>query len=113
MKASILLLIALMLLTSSCGKYVDACDAVENSDFKSVTVSECGPNSSCSWWLLFTGKDRWSRIGSDYGLGGTYTCSGNILKLDAGGTSFGDAVYQPKTDQLSWNGLVFVRSSRN
>jgi hypothetical protein len=94
--------------------YTDACSAVADSTWASVTEGECGlcaPGQvcTCTWHVTFSSPDSWHWQHSDFGESGTYGCTGLTLTIGGGQPGGLEASYAPACDLLTWDGVVYRR----
>lgn len=94
--------------------YADACQAVRNAVFASVSPGECGlcgPSTvcMCTWHVTFTDPSNWQWQHSDFGMYGTYSCSGYALTASGYNTTV-QASYDPACDELTWDGVRYRRA---
>lgn len=88
----------------------DDCPVITHSHFVSVRndfVVGMGPGGSVTdhAYIDFS-KNTFSGLGQsgDVGVGGTYTCAHNVLRLN-----FDKATFDHNTEILTWNGVEYVR----
>ncbi len=98
--------------------YADACQAVANASFSSVSLLECGltptGTATCHWRLSFTDNGATRQVQyrlSDYSLTMSYECSGFTISAFASGVEKAryTGTYDPVTDVLIWDKLDFTR----
>jgi hypothetical protein len=101
--------------------YTDACQAVANASFSSVSLLECGltptGTASCHWSLVFTDNGATRQVSyrlSDYMLTMSYQCSGFTVSAFASGVAEPryTGTYDPATDILAWDKHDFTRDIR-
>jgi hypothetical protein len=88
------------------------CPQLEQRTFASVNQLECGLGptgvQACPWHLAFDANDYYSWQYSDVESGGMVTCSGAAITVAAGNGPAIAAAYDDATDQLTWDGQVYV-----
>lgn len=98
--------------------YADACQAVANASFSSVSLLECGltptGTATCHWRLSFTDNGATRQVQyrlSDYYLTMRYECSGFTISAFASGVEKerNTGTYDPVTDVLTWDNHDFTR----
>jgi hypothetical protein len=100
--------------------YADACQAVANSTFLSVSELECGLTptgvGTCHWRLVFTDNGATRQVSwrlSDYMLTLQYQCNGLTITATSAsgvGATF-TGTYSPATDVLTWDGYDYTRET--
>ncbi len=96
--------------------FTDACTAIQNSTWASLTPGECGLCGqgmvcTCTWHVTFSDPDNWSWQHSDFGEAGTYGCTGLTVNVRNASPADLAARYDPKCDQLSWDGVLYRRGN--
>jgi len=94
--------------------FTEACGAIQNSTWASLHPGECGLCSpggtcACTWHVTFSDPNKWSWQHSDFGETGTYGCTGLTVNVRGAFPMDLQASYDPKCDQLSWDGVLYRR----
>lgn len=93
-----------------------ACVLDGREHFSSVEELECGLGPDgvvlCHWSLTLSADGTWTWVGSDYGDGGTWTCSGSELAGQHAGGQSVEASWDAATEILTWDGVAYVPADR-
>lgn len=96
------------------------CTLLEGGTFVTIAAQDdCGPapagsQPTCNWSLRFSALDEQSSsfgwLASDVGATGRVVCSeGVMFELRDDGTAGATGSYDPNTNEIEWDGLVYAR----